>query len=383
MAKADFYQILGVQKGASQDEIKKAYRAMAMKYHPDKNAGDKSAEAKFKEINEAYDVLKDEQKRAAYDRFGHQAFEGGMGGGGAGMGGFDFSGSFADIFDDLFGMAGGGGARGRGRNANAGPQRGSDLRYNLEITLEEAYKGKQQTIRVTTSANCETCKGSGAASGTQPVTCATCNGAGRVRAQQGFFTIERTCTTCNGQGKTIKDPCKTCAGSGRVRKEKTLNVTIPPGVEDGTRIRVSGEGEAGPRAGPAGDLYVFISVREHAFFKRDGVDLHCEVPIKMTTAALGGAIEVPQLGGGRIKVTIPEGTQSGHPFRLRGKGMPMLKSSHTGDLYIHLHVETPVKLNRKQKELLQELDSSLGSSSSPESAGFFSKVKELWDDLRE
>lgn len=375
MSKKDFYEILGVSKTASQADLKAAYRKLAMQYHPDKNRGDTAAEAKFKEINEAYDVLKDEQKRSAYDQFGHRAFEGGMGGGGAGAGaaGFDFTGSFADIFDDLFG--GRGGARGGGGRQQA--PRGSDLRYNLEVTLEEAFKGKQQQISMVTAANCDTCGGSGAKAGTTPINCTTCNGAGRIRAQQGFFTVERTCTSCQGQGKIIKDPCKTCAGSGRVRKEKKLNVSVPAGVEDGTRIRFSGEGEAAGRGGTPGDLYVFVSVREHPVFKRNGADLHAEVPIKMTTATLGGAVEVPTVAGGRVKVTIPEGTQSGHQFRLKGKGMPLMKQSFHGDMYIHVKVETPVKLSKKQKEILKQFDESSPASSSPETESFFSKFKDL------
>lgn len=379
MAKQDFYELLGVSKTASADELKKAYRKLAMQYHPDKNPGDKEAEAKFKAINEAYDVLKDEQKRAAYDRFGHQAFEGGMGGGGPGGPGFDFSGSFADIFEDLFGGFAGGG---RGRQQSA-PNRGSDLRYNLEISLEDAYKGRQESVRVTTSATCEVCDGSGAEKGTKPVTCPTCNGSGRIRASQGFFTVERTCVACGGQGKIIKNPCRPCAGSGRVRKEKTLSVNIPPGVEDGTRIRLGGEGEAGARGGPPGDLYIFLAIRPHKLFERDGADLHCRVPIRMTTAALGGAVEVPTISGGKVKVTIPEGTQSGHQFRLKGKGMPVLRSSHHGDMYIHVTVETPVKLTRKQKDLLREFETADGSGHSPEAEGFFTRIKEFWDDLRD
>jgi len=383
MAKQDYYQILGVQKGASADELKKAYRKLAMQYHPDKNPGDKKAEEKFKEISHAYDVLSDDQKRAAYDRFGHDAFNqgaGGGGGGGAGAAGFDFSSGFADIFEDLFGMNGGG-------RRQAGPQqqtaaRGSDLRYNLSITLEEAFKGKQETIKVTTSVSCEVCHGSGAEKGTKPVTCPTCNGQGRVRATQGFFTVERTCHTCQGTGKIIKDPCKNCAGSGRVRKEKTLAVNVPAGVEEGTRIRLAGEGEAGMRGGAAGDLYIFISVKEHALFKRDSADIHCAVPIKMSTAALGGSVEVPTIDGSRVKVTIPEGTQSGHQMRLRGKGMSVLREHHRGDMYIHTEVETPVKLNKKQRELLKEFDKT-ADGTSPQSEHFFSKMKNLWSDLKE
>lgn len=380
MAK-DFYEILGVSKSASADDLKKAYRKLAMQHHPDRNPGDKKAEEKFKEISHAYDILSDEQKRAAYDRYGHDAFtQGGMGGagGGPGMGGFDFSSGFADIFEDLFGMGGGGGRR----QQQSGPARGSDLRYNLEVSLEEAFKGKQQTINITTSVACESCHGSGGEKGSAPVTCTTCQGAGRVRASQGFFTIERTCTTCQGMGKIIKNPCKTCAGSGRVRKDKTLSVSIPAGVEEGTRIRLTGEGEVGPRGGPAGDLYIFVSVKQHAIFTRDGADIHCSIPIPMTTAALGGSIEAPTIDGTRIKVTIPEGTQHGHQMRLRGKGMSVLRTAHRGDMYIHTLVETPVKLNKKQKEILQEFAKS-GGHTSPESEGFFSKVKEFWDDLKE
>lgn len=380
MAK-DYYEILGVSKGASQDEMKKAYRKLAMQYHPDRNPGDKKAEEKFKEISHAYDVLSDDQKRAAYDRYGHDAFtqggNSGPGGMGGGAGGFDFSSSFADIFEDLFG---GGGARRPG----GGPQtaaRGADLRYNMEISLEEAFKGKQQTIKVTTAVACEPCGGSGGEKGTKPVTCTTCNGAGRIRASQGFFTVERACHICQGMGKIVKDPCRTCAGTGRVRKEKTLAVNVPAGVEEGTRIRLSGEGEVGMRGGPAGDLYIFVSVKAHALFKRDGADLHCAVPIKITTATLGGSIEVPTIDGGRVKVTIPEGTQNGHQMRLRGKGMSMLHASSRGDMYLHTIVETPTKLNKKQKELFKEFDKS-DSGTSPEAERFLDKLKDFWADLK-
>lgn len=378
MAK-DYYEILGVAKGASDDELKKAYRKLAMQHHPDRNPGDKKAEEKFKEISHAYDVLSDAQKRAAYDRYGHDAFnQGGMGGaGGAGMGGFDFSSGFADIFEDLFGM--GGARRGAGGQRE---QRGADLRYDLSVSLEEAFKGRSETITVTSSSSCGSCSGSGSEKGSKPATCTTCNGQGRVRASQGFFTVERTCHSCGGTGQIIKDPCKSCAGSGRVRKERTLSVNIPAGVEEGTRIRLAGEGEAGLRGGPAGDLYIFVSVRPHALFKRDGADIHCRVPIPMTTAALGGSIEAPTIDGGRVKVAIPEGTQSGHQMRLRGKGMSVLKSGHRGDMYIHTQVETPVKMSKKQKDLLQEFAGS-GGHTSPESEGFFSRVKEFWDDLKE
>ncbi len=376
----DFYQILGVSKSASADELKKAYRKLAMKYHPDKNPNDKAAEEKFKEISHAYDILSDEQKRAAYDRYGHDAFtQGGMGGagGGAGAAGFDFSSGFADIFEDLFGMGGG-----RAQAQQQQNTRGADLRYNLSVSLEEAFKGKAETIKITTAASCGTCSGSGGANGSKPINCGTCGGSGRVRATQGFFTVERTCTGCGGMGKTIKDPCKTCAGSGRVRKEKTLSVNIPAGVEEGTRIRVSGEGEVGVRGGQAGDLYIFVSVKNHELFVRDAADIHCSVPISMTTAALGGSIEVPTIDGSRVKVTIPEGTQHGHQMRLRGRGMSIIRAGHRGDMYIHTLVETPVKLSKKQRELLKEFDKA-GEHVSPASEKFFDKVKEFWADLKD
>lgn len=375
MSKRDYYEILGVPRSADADAIKKAYRKLAMEHHPDRNAGDKKAEQKFKELNEAYDVLKDEQKRSAYDRFGHQAFEGGgPRGGGPGMGGFDFSSSFSDIFEDFFGGFGGGG---RGQGGASGAARGADLRYNLSISLEEAFNGKQETINITTSVSCGSCKGSGAEAGSKPITCPTCNGAGRQRVQQGFFTIERGCAGCQGTGKIVKDPCRTCAGSGRTRKEKSLLVNIPAGVEEGTRIRLAGEGEAGSRGGQDGDLYIFLSIRQHAFFQRDGSNLLCKVPIPFTTAALGGVIETPTIEGGKVKVTIPEGTQSGHSFRLRNKGMSQMRSTHRGDMFIQVNVETPVNLNKKQKELLKEFEK-LGGHTSPESEGFFSKLKEMW-----
>ena len=322
--KADCYELLGIAKGASPDDIKRAYRKLAMQFHPDRNPGDKAAEQKFKDLNHAYDILKDDQKRAAYDRFGHAAFENG----GAGPRASDFGagGSFSDIFDEMFGDM-----MGR-RGGNTAQQRGSDLRFNLEISLEEAFKGSQANIRVPSWGACEPCGGSGAANGTSPISCTACGGAGRVRAQQGFFTIERTCSSCGGAGKVIKDPCRSCSGSGRVRREKTLQVNIPPGVEDGTRIRLSGEGEIGMRGSPAGDLYVFLSLKPHRFFQREGADLQCRVPIPMPLAALGGSIEVPTIEGARSKVTIPAGTQAGQQFRLRGKGMSVLRSSGRGDM---------------------------------------------------
>ena len=375
MAKADYYELLGVERGVSADDLKKAFRKQAMQCHPDRNPGNADAEKKFKEINEAYEVLKDEQKRAAYDQYGHAAFE--NGGRGQGGGGFYFSGNFSDVFDDLFGDFVGGGRRG------GGPARGADMRYNLEITLEEAFKGKKTSIRVAGTVACEGCEGSGAAPGSQPVTCQTCRGQGKVRAQQGFFTIERTCPGCQGQGRMIKDPCTSCRGAGRKQKEKTLSVNIPAGVEDGTRIRLTGEGEAGPRGGPPGDLYIFLSLQQHQFFRRDGVNLFCRAPIPMTKAAMGGQIEVPSIDGSRARVTIPPGTQTGRQFRLKGKGMPVMRGAGVGDLYINAMVETPMNLTKRQKELLQEFEAAGGSNNSPESEGFFSKVKEFWDDLTE
>ncbi|MDF1585057.1 molecular chaperone DnaJ [Marinimicrococcus flavescens] len=382
MAKRDYYETLGVARTATEADLKRAYRQMALKYHPDRNPGDAAAEAKFKEANEAYEVLKDPQKRAAYDQFGHQAFEAGMGGGRGGQAGFDFS-SFADVFDDLFGdFMGGGGGGGRRRG---GSPRGADLRYNLAITLEEAFAGKKAQIRVPTSVTCEGCHGSGSESGSEPVTCPTCRGAGRVRAQQGFFTVERTCPTCQGTGRTITNPCKGCSGSGRVEREKTLAVTIPAGVEDGTRIRLSGEGEAGIRGGQPGDLYIFVSVAPHRLFKRDGMHLFCRVPIPMTKAALGGQIEVPTIEGKRLRVAVPEGTQTGRQIRLKGKGMTELQGQARGDMFVELVVETPVKLTKRQQELLREFEKAGDGSNShqPESEGFFARVKELWDELRD
>ncbi|MEE9195968.1 MAG: molecular chaperone DnaJ [Alphaproteobacteria bacterium] len=377
MAKQDYYEALGVDRSPSADVMKKAYRKLAMKYHPDRNQGDKSAEHKFKEVSEAYEVLRDEQKRAAYDRFGHAAFEG-SGGPQAADFNFNFSTGFADIFDEMFGDFMG--SR-RGRTSSG---KGADLRFNLEITLEQAFSGKQTTIRVPTSVSCDACQGSGAAKGSRPVPCPTCHGQGKVRAQQGFFTIERTCQACHGAGNVIQNPCSDCQGAGRVRKEKTLSVNIPAGVEDGTRIRLSNEGEAGVRGGPQGDLYIFLSIANHKFFQRDGSNIYCQVPISMTTAALGGTIEVPTVEGHRARVTVPSGTQSGHKFRLRNKGMSVMRSGARGDMYIQATIETPVNLTRQQKELLNEFEQA-GSPkrTSPQSEGFFSKVKELWEDLKE
>jgi molecular chaperone DnaJ len=374
MAKRDYYEVLGVQRTATDAEMKASYRKLAMKWHPDRNPGDKECEAHFKEINEAYDVLKDDQKRAAYDRFGHAAFEHGGGGGAHGFGA-DFASSFSDIFEDLFGM--GGGRRGRG----GGRERGADLRYNMEITLEEAYLGKTAQVRIPTSVTCEACSGSGAKAGSKPKTCATCGGAGKVRHTQGFFTLERTCVACQGRGQVIDNPCPSCAGSGRVTRERTLSVNVPAGVEDGTRIRLAGEGEAGVRGGGQGDLYIFLSLAPHPFFQRDGADLHCRVPISMVTAALGGGFDVPTINGEKTRVKVPEGTQSGRRFRLGGKGMPVLRARETGDMYVQVLVETPQKLTKRQKELLQEFEQQSSSETQPEAAGFFSKVKEFLDGL--
>jgi len=368
-----YYETLECQKGATVEVLKASYRKLAMRFHPDKNPGDHTAEVKFKEINEAYDVLKDEHKRAAYDRFGHAAFEGGMGAAGARAGNpFGDFGSFGDVFEDIFGSMMGGMARGKRQN------RGQDLRYNLTITLEEAYNGRSAEIKVPTQVACETCTGSGVEPGHSAETCPTCAGHGKVRATQGFFTIERTCSSCRGAGKIIRNPCKTCRGSGLVHKDRMLNVDVPPGVEEGTRIRLSGEGAAGINGGPAGDLYIFLSVAEHAIFQRDGHDLHCRAPVSFVMAAMGGSIEVPTLDGGRSKVSIPEGTQPGRQFRLRGKGMPILRSAQKGDLYVELAVETPVKLTKRQKELLREFEAESQAGTQPEAEGFLTRLKEFW-----
>ena len=382
MAKRDYYDVLGVSKGASADEIKKGYRSKAKELHPDRNADNPEAEAKFKEANEAYEVLKDADKKAAYDRFGHAAFEGGMGGGGGRPGGGfgggqqDFTDAFSDMFGDLFGDFGGRGGAGGRRAA-----RGSDLRYNLRISLEEAFAGMQKSINVPTSVACNACSGTGAEGGSEPTTCPTCSGMGKVRAQQGFFTVERTCPTCSGLGQIIKDPCKVCAGAGRGEKDRALSVNIPAGVETGTRIRLAGEGEAGMRGGPAGDLYIFIEVRDHKLFERDGTNLFCRVPVSMGTAALGGSIEVPTIDGGRGRVQIPAGSQSGRQMRLRAKGMPALRGGPTGDMFIELAVETPVNLTSRQKELLREFED-LSEENNPESTSFFSSVKSFWDSMK-
>lgn len=384
MSKRDFYEVLGIKKGASGDEIKKAYRTKAKELHPDRNSGNPDAEGKFKEANEAYEVLKDADKKAAYDRYGHAAFEGGMGagarpGGGFGRGGQgDFSSAFSDVFDDLFGDFMGGQQRGGGGRRAA---RGADLRYNLSVTLEEAYSGLQKTLNVPTSVSCGSCSGSGAEGGAEPTSCPTCSGMGKVRAQQGFFTVERTCPTCSGLGQIIKNPCKTCKGAGRVEKDRALSVNIPAGVETGTRIRLAGEGEAGMRGGPSGDLYIFIEVAPHELFERDGNNLFCRVPVSMSSAALGGSIEVPTIDGGRGRVQIPAGSQSGRQMRLRNKGMPALRGGAAGDMFIELAVETPVNLTSRQKEILKEFED-LSENNNPESSSFFSSVKSFWDSMK-
>ena len=385
MSKRDYYEVLGVARGASDDELKKAYRTKVKELHPDRNADNPRAEAQFKEVNEAYDALKDPQRKAAYDRFGHAAFEGGMASGGAGRsargayagGQGDFASAFSDVFDDLFGdMMGRGGAGGRSRAA-----RGSDLRYNLRVSLEDAFRGAQRTINVPTSVACDVCHGSGAAGGAEPSACPTCSGMGKVRAQQGFFTVERTCPTCGGAGQIIKNPCTRCAGAGRVERERALSINVPAGVETGTRIRLAGEGEAGLRGGPSGDLYIFVQVEDHPIFQRDGQHLFCRVPVCIASAALGGDIEVPTIDGGRSRVKVPVGSQSGRQMRLRGKGMPALRGGATGDMFIELAVETPVNLSSRQKELLREFDRLSEDRTNPESSGFFDRVKSFWDGM--
>lgn len=379
MAKRDYYEVLGLARSASESDIKSAFRRLAKEHHPDKNPGDKSAEQKFKEINEAYEALKDPQKRAAYDQFGHAAFDPSSRGGPGGGFGPDFASSMEDIFDNFFGEFMGGRRGGPGARSRSSRERGADLRYNMEITLEEAFTGKNAQIRVPTSLACETCQGTGAKAGTKPVTCPTCGGMGKVRASQGFFTIERTCPSCHGRGETIEDPCPACSGSGRITKERTLSVAIPSGVEDGTRIRLAGEGEAGLRGGPAGDLYIFLTIKQHPLFQRDGSDIFCRVPISMVTAALGGQIDVPTLDGTTTRVKVPEGTETGKQFRLKGKGMPVLRSKVQGDLYIQVEVETPKSLTKRQRELLEEFERESHKDTSPSSHGFFAKVKEFFE----
>ena len=380
MSKRDYYDVLGVDRNADEKALKSAYRKLAMKYHPDQNPDDAEAEAMFKEVGEAYAVLSDAEKKAAYDRFGHAAFENGMGGGGGGnpFGGGDPNDIFQDIFSQVFGGSpfGGGGRR---RN---GPQRGADLRYDMDISLEEAFHGKDATINVPSTVECGTCHGSGAEPGTQPETCPSCGGAGTIRAQQGFFTMERTCGRCHGRGTIIKSPCKTCGGAGHVQEDRKLSVKIPAGVETGMRIRLSGEGEAGTKGGPKGDLYIFVNVSEHDIFERDGPNLYCRTPVSMVTAALGGEVEIPTIDGGRARVTIPEGAQTGRKLRLRGKGMPSIRGNHkVGDLYIEMFVETPRNLSARQKEILHEFCECSGKDCNPESEGFMGRVKKFWDDI--
>jgi molecular chaperone DnaJ len=375
MAKRDFYEILGVAKNASDDEIKKAYRKLAMKFHPDRNPDSKQAEEKFKEAKEDYEMLSDAQKREAYDRFGHAGVDPNVGGAGGGAG---FSGGFSDAFGDIFGDIFGSGGRGRG-----GPQvyRGADLRYNLDITLEQAAHGFDTTIRVPSWDECDTCHGTGAKPGTSPTTCGTCGGHGQVRMQQGFFSIQQTCPKCHGTGKVIPDPCATCAGAGRIKRNKTLEVKIPAGIDDGMRIRSSGNGEPGVNGGPPGDLYVEIHIKPHSVFQRDGDDLHCEMPISFARATLGGEIEVPTLSG-KVSFSVPEGTQTGKTFRLRGKGIKGVRSGFPGDLFCHVVLETPVKLTEKQKDLLREFDqltAAGGAKHSPQSKSWMDKVKEFFE----
>src|ERR1700676_2065686 len=372
MAKRCFYEILSVERTASDGDIKTAFRKHAVQGHPDRHPGDKDAEHRFKEVNEAYEILKDPDKRAAYDRFGHAAFEHGMGGAGFGA---DFGTTFSDLFEGIFGMSG---ARGRGGSAR---ERGADLRYNMEISLNDAYAGKAAQIRIPTSVTCEACSGSGAKAGTKPKTCQMCGGQGKVRHAQGFFTLERTCPNCQGRGQSIDSPCASCSGSGRVTRERTLSVNIPAGVEDGTRIRLASEGEAGVRGGPPGDLYIFLSIGSHPFFQREGADLHCRVPVSMVTAAMGGEFEVPTIAVDKTRVKVPEGTHSGRRLRLQGKGMPVLRSKQTGDMYVQVVVETPQSLTKKQRDLLAEFDKLSSSSTQPESTGFLGKVKDFIDGL--
>lgn len=378
MAKRDYYDVLGVSKGAAAEKLGKAYRTKARELHPDQNPDNPNAENQFKEVNEAYDTLKNPQKKAAYDRFGHAAFDGSMGGGPRGGGQGDFAGAFSDVFDDLFGdfMGGRGGGGGRQRAT-----RGSDLRYNLRVSLEEAFSGQQKAIKIPASVVCSACSGTGAESGTEPQTCPTCTGTGKVCAQQGFFTVERACPTCSGIGRIIKNPCKVCAGAGRVEKNRSLSVNIPAGVETGTRIRLVGEGEAGLRGGSIGDLYIFIEVQDHPLFQRDGQNLYCLVPVSMAVAALGDNIEVPTIDGGRSRVKVLAGSQSGRQMRLRNKGMPMLRGGGQGDMLIELAVETPVNLTSHQKELLRKFEK-LAENNNPEASSFFSKVKSFWDGMK-
>ena len=374
--KQDYYQTLGVSKSANADEIKKSYRKLAMQYHPDRNPGNKEAEKKFKEATEAYEILKDDQKKAAYDQYGHDAFsQGGHGGQGGGQGGgFNDFGDIFSSFSDIFGDFGG-----SGRKKKSAATRGSDIRYNLEISLEEAFAGISKKISFHIASSCTSCSGSGADGGSKPADCGTCGGAGKVRAQQGFFIVERTCGTCGGVGQIIKNPCKVCHGQGRVDKEKVLSVKIPAGVEDGNRIRLAGEGESGARGGQAGDLYVFIAVKNHKFFERKGDDISCEIPIKMTTAALGGSVEIPTIDGSIAKLSIPEGTQNNDQFRLKSKGMTVINSGgRRGDMYVKIFVETPTKLSPEERKLMEQLDKTISNKKDSKAGGFFDKVSDLF-----
>jgi molecular chaperone DnaJ len=368
----DYYELLEVERTADEKLLKSAYRRLAMRYHPDKNPGDREAEARFKAINEAYDCLKDPQKRAAYDRFGHAAFQQGMGGGGPGAGS-EF-GDIGDIFESIFGSAFGGGARQQAR-------RGADLRYDLEVTLDDAFKGKQTEITIEVSRACEPCSSSGAEPGTGKRVCNMCGGHGKVRAQQGFFVVERSCPTCGGRGEVIESPCRSCRGEGRVDTPETLQIDIPPGVDSGTRIRLSGKGEAGPFGAPPGDLYIFLHVARHPVFEREGTTLLTRVPITFTTAALGGLIEIPGIDGEKIALDIPAGIQSGKQLRKRGAGMPVLQGRGRGDLVVEISVETPTKLTARQKELLRELQATETGDECPQSKGFFDRIKDVWSDL--
>lgn len=375
----DYYEILGVERSADAAALKSAYRKLAMQFHPDRNPDDAEAEARFKEVNEAYAVLSDDQKRAAYDRHGHAGVNGAAGGGG--FGDFEdlvrsaFGSNFDDLFGELFGRGGGGG------RARGGPGRGADLRYDLEIELEEAYRGKNVEITVPSSETCTRCDGSGAEPGTKVTTCPTCNGSGVVRTSQGFFTMQRTCPTCGGQGRYVETPCTACDGVGRVRSTRTLPVSIPGGIEDGTRIRLAGEGDAGARGGPRGDLYIFVTVRPHDIFERDGMDLYCRAPVPVTIAALGGEIEMPTIEGDKVRVKIGEGSQTGKRLRLKGKGMPRLRSPQRGDMYVEVFVETPSRLNPRQRQLLEELAREMGEDCHPEHKSFFDRARKFWDEL--
>ena len=375
MADRDFYEILGVQKNASDEEIKKSYRKLAMKYHPDRNKDDKKSEHKFKEATAAYEALKDPERRAAYDQYGHDAFRQGGMGGGQGFG--DFGGGFSDIFEEFFGGGFGGSSRQRG------PQRGNDLRYNMVVTLQEAFNGKKSQIRIPSYEGCELCSATGSADKSGPSTCSTCGGQGKVRSTQGFFSIERPCPTCGGEGSSIKNPCLKCSGTGQVKKQKTISVTIPAGVDSGTRIRISGEGEPGQRGAGNGDLYIFVEVQKDKLFEREEANIFCQIPISITTAILGGDVDVPTIEGKKARLNIPSGTQSETQFRLKGKGMSILRQTRRGDMYVEANVEIPVNLNNKQKAILQEFEKEGGTSKkhSPKSQSFFSKLKEVWEDL--